>query len=246
MREPELLKALYYHANKPLEAAELATRDAYRSASWAKRMRGLSIALQFFQNHATAKEAGANAAQCAFLAKSVDEQLKLLDAQRSLEQEAKDAPPPPGMPAAAAAGPHKFIDTPLNETIYRCFAYGKPEHAERLKAELKLPERRWWRLKLKGLAHARDWERLWAELGSSRKSPIGFKPFADACVEQGAFDEAARYAAKLAAADAVPLYLKLGRIDEARRVAVQHKDKQPELLRMITEYSAVGLGGGPS
>jgi hypothetical protein len=47
-------------------------------------MRGLSIALQFYQNHATvaAKEASRDtAAQCAYLAHAVEEQLKLLDAQ---------------------------------------------------------------------------------------------------------------------------------------------------------------------
>ncbi|MEC7290271.1 MAG: hypothetical protein VXW22_09310, partial [Pseudomonadota bacterium] len=37
---------------------------------------------------------------------------------------------------------------------------------------------------------ARSWAALW-ELGSARRSPIGFKPFADACIEQGALDEAA-------------------------------------------------------
>lgn len=158
--------------------------------------------------------------------------------------------------------------------------------AERLRTELKVPERRWWRLKLKGLSHARNWAALW-ELGSARRSPIGFQPFADACIEQGAvrsarrtraqrhgagrasprraherhrgvatrtpphstsrpltprarrahvcqLDEAAKYAPKLSAAEAVPTWLRIGRIDEARRVALAHKEKQPELLKMVT------------
>ena len=37
------------------------------------------------------------------------------------------------------------------------------------------------------------------------------------------------------------MWITLGRIDEARRVALQYKDKQPELLKMVTEASA-----GPS
>ena len=58
---------------------------------------------------------------------------------------------------------------------------------------------------------------------------------------QNAHEEAAKYAPKLPAAEAVPVWITLGRIDEARRVALQYKDKQPELLKMVTEASA-----GPS
>ena len=117
--------------------------------------------------------------------------------------------------------------------------------AERLRADFRVPDKRWWRLKLRGLAHARDWAALW-QLGSARRSPIGFKPFADACIEQGAHDEAARYAPKLAPAEAVPVWLTIGRVDEARRVALAHKDRQPQLLRMVTDQLAGGADGGPS
>ena len=224
-REPELLKSLYYATNQPAEAAALAVREAYRAASWAQRMRGLSIALQFYE-HATLPESAA-------LARATEEQLKLLDAQRQLEADTQKSPPPPGAPPQVAQR-FRFVDTTLNTTICRAFAYRQPAAAERLRTELKVPERRWWRLKLKGLAHARDWTGLW-ELGSARRSPIGFAPFADACIEQGALEEAARYAPKLTAAEAVPVWLKIGRIDDARRVALQHKEKQPELLRLVTD-----------
>ena len=98
-----------------------------------------------------------------------------------------------------------------------------------------VPEKRWWRLKLKGLSHKRDWPTLWADLGSARRSPIGFKPFADACLEQGAIDEAAKYAPKLTPAEAVPIWLRIGRVDDARKVAMTVKDRQPELLKMVTD-----------
>ena len=113
--------------------------------------------------------------------------------QHALERETRAAAPPPGLPPQHSIGArHRFVDRPLNETIYLCFAYGQGATAERLRTELKVPERRWWRLKLKGLAYAHAWGTLWADLGSSRRSPIGFKPFADACLEHGAYDEAAK------------------------------------------------------
>ena len=229
-REPELLKTLYYQSNQPMEAAALAIGEAYRAPTWAQRMRGLSIALQFYEQ--------STAPACAALARATDEQIKLLDAQRQLERDTRGKPPPPGAPPAIAQR-YRFIDASLNETIYKCFAYGQAATAERLRSDAKVPDKRWWRLKLKGLAHARNWGGLW-ELGSARRSPIGFKPFADACIAQGAFDEAARYAPKLTAAEAVPVWLQIGRLDEARRVAMQHKDKQPELLKLVTD---AGLGG---
>ena len=52
--------------------------------------------------------------------------------------------------------------------------------------------------------------------------------------------------AKLAAAEAVPMWLRIGRVDEARRVAIQHKDRQPELLKMVTEQMRGGDGGAPA
>jgi hypothetical protein len=244
-REPELLKTLYYQANLPVEAAALAIREAYKATTWAQRMRGLSIALQFYEH--------SSLPQCAGLARQTEEQLKLLDAQRQLEHSSKGRPPPPGMPPAIAER-FRFIDTSLNETLYRAFAYGLGATADRLRTELKsgphpIPDRRWWRLKLRGLAHARDWPALW-ELGNSggalggsaiggvlgkAKSPIGFKPFADACIEQGAFDEASRYLPRLTPSEAVPLWLRIGRIDDARKIAMLNKDRHPELLKMVTD-----------
>jgi hypothetical protein len=228
-REPESLKALYYHANQPIEAANLAIREAYRAASWAQRMRGLSIALQFYEHSVVTHP------HCAALAKATEDQLKLLDAQRQLERDTHGMPPPQGAPPPPGGEKYRFIDQTANETVYRCFAYGQSATAERLRKELNIPEKRWWRLKLRGLAHARNWAALW-ELGSARRSPIGFKPFADACIEQDAFEEAARYAAKLSAAEAVPIWLRVGRVDEARKVAMPLKDRQPELITMVTDY----------
>jgi len=38
------------------------------------------------------------------------------------------------------------------------------------------------------------------------------------------------------AAEAVPTLLKLAEPDAARRIAVQHKEKHPELLRAVSTY----------
>lgn len=43
---------------------------------------------------------------------------------------------------------------------------------------------------------------------------------------QGQFEEAARYAVKLPAAEAVPCLLKLNKVEEARELARQFREKQ--------------------
>jgi hypothetical protein len=226
-REPELLKTLFYHVNHPVEAAAIAISEAYRASTGAQRMRGFSIAVQLYE-HATQP-------QCAPLAKATEEQLKLLDAQRQLERGTRGLSSPQGAPVALAAR-FRFLDTPLNETICKCFAYGQTTAAERLRSECKVPEKRWWHLKLKGLAQARNWSALW-ELGSARRSPIGFQKFVEACVAQGAHDEAAKYIPRLPGpVEQVASYLQIGQVDEARRVAIAHKEKHPELLQSCLKH----------
>ena len=94
-REPETLKALFYHTNRPVDAAALAIREAYKAPTWAQRMRGLAIALQFYEHSA------ASSPQCAALARQTEEQLKLLDVQRQLERDTLGHKPPVGAPPSA-------------------------------------------------------------------------------------------------------------------------------------------------
>ena len=82
-----------------------------------------------------------------------------------------------------------------------------------------VPEKRWWTLKVRGLAHGHHWQQLW-EACPKRAPVIGYKPFADACIGQGKLDEAARYALKLAPADGVPTLLRVGHVEAARSVAI--------------------------
>ena len=80
-------------------------------------------------------------------------------------------------------------------------------------------------LKLKGLARAHRWEALW-QMSQAKRLPVPLETFAEACANQGALVEANRYAQRLTAAEAVPLLLRIGQIDEAR----QHSGGQPDLL----------------
>lgn len=177
---------------------------------------------------------------CQQLASATRKQLRLLEVQRQLEQGTRDVEPPskghkdPDGGNGSGSNLDRrfcFVDQPCNETVYQCFCNGQDATAEQLLVEFKLPERRWTRLKLKGLAHAHRWEALW-QMSQAKKLPVPLAKFAEACAEHGAIGEASRYARRLAAADSVPLLLRLGRIDEARQCAIGH----PELLKQLAAF----------
>ena len=239
LRDAKLLKDYYFHLDQPLPAAGLAVREGYRAEEWAQRLEGLRIALGFYQANEASRDGAAQ--QCAVLAKATAEQMRLMQVQRQLEQETQGVAPPlimaplPGMAPPPAKGTWRFIDQPLNETLYRCFCYGQTANAERLRNDFKVPDRRWWRLKVKGLAHSHMWPALW-EFSCSKKPPGGLEPFMEACMAQGACNEAARYAQRMPPAEAVPAWLRLGETDMARRVAIQHKEKQPDLLSTVSAH----------
>ena len=247
-RDAKLLKDFYFHLDQPLPAAQLAIREGYRAPEWKQRTAGLGIALDFYEHNASARDGGGQT--CATLARATDEQLRLLHAQRQLELDTQGAPPPPGAPPdeLRAQQRWRFVDAPLNATLYRCFCYGQPHAAERLRVDFKVPDRRWWRLKVRGLAHAHAWPALWDFSHAKAKSPVGLEPFLEASAAQGARDEAARYAARMPPAEAVPALLRVGIPEAARRIAVQHKEKHPDLLTAVSahiqERERGGGGGG--
>lgn len=69
-----------------------------------------------------------------------------------------------------------------------------------------------------------DWSALWT-FANERKSPIGYRPFVDACVAAGKKLEARRYAAKVDDyAEKVELLVSLGAFSDAAELALKQKD----------------------
>lgn len=98
-----------------------------------------------------------------------------------------------------------------------------------------VPEKRWWTLKIRGLAEAHAWAALW---DSCPKKPpvIGYKPFVEACIGQNNLNEAVRYAEKLAPLDRVPVLLRIGEVELARSLASSVREKHPELLAAVIAH----------
>uniref|UniRef100_A0A663NFC1 Vacuolar protein sorting-associated protein 16 homolog n=1 Tax=Athene cunicularia TaxID=194338 RepID=A0A663NFC1_ATHCN len=92
-----------------------------------------------------------------FAAKATEDQIKLLRLQRHL-QEDFDKP---------------YLDLSLHDTVSNLILDGHHKRAEQLYREFKIPDKRYWWLKISALANRGDWEEL-EKFSKSKKSPIGY------------------------------------------------------------------------
>ena len=87
-----------------------------------------------------------------------------------------------------------------------------------------VPDTQLYYVKIRAHASTRDWAALTA-FSNEKRPPVGFRPFADACVAEGATIEAKKYALRLPDYDErVELLLSLGAYTEAAEAATKQKD----------------------
>lgn len=71
---------------------------------------------------------------------------------------------------------YQFAGLSVDQFISRLLIEGFSKRAERVRVDWKVPDKRWWWVKLKALASIKDWDGLEA-FAKSKKSPIGYEPF---------------------------------------------------------------------
>jgi hypothetical protein len=98
----------------------------------------------------------------AFEAKQADDAAKLLALQAQYEKELEYK--------------FAFLGLSVSETITRLLVEGLNKRAEHVRSTFKVPDKRFWWIKLKALAATHNWEGLEA-FAKSKKSPIGYEPF---------------------------------------------------------------------
>lgn len=83
----------------------------------------------------------------------------------------------------------------MHETIRRLLKLGDIKNAEKKKAEYKVPDKRFWWLRIQVLAETFQWSEL-EKFSKSKKSPIGYEPFVEVCLKQKNIEEAKKYLPK--------------------------------------------------
>lgn len=80
----------------------------------------------------------------------------------------------------------------VHESIKRLLKLGDLKMAEKFRNEYKVPDRRFWWLRIQIMSE----QYLWADLdkfSKAKKSPIGYEPFVEVCLQQNNVDEAKKY-----------------------------------------------------
>eukprot|EP00005_Dracoamoeba_jomungandri_P004307 CAMPEP_0174258998 /NCGR_PEP_ID=MMETSP0439-20130205/7888_1 /TAXON_ID=0 /ORGANISM="Stereomyxa ramosa, Strain Chinc5" /LENGTH=793 /DNA_ID=CAMNT_0015342709 /DNA_START=252 /DNA_END=2633 /DNA_ORIENTATION=+ len=169
-QDVDLLKDLYYQTGQPQETANMAVVEAYQFKDIEKRIRGLKVALNLYKD---TKEQLAT--------KATETQIRLLLLQCDLEATLKEG---------------EFLGCSMSDTLYRVIMLGDLRRAQKIKSEFKVPDKRYWWIMIKALAQKLEWDQLEA-FAKDKKSPIGYRPFADVCIEQHFPRKAAFYIAKI-------------------------------------------------
>lgn len=132
--------------------------------------------------------------QCTVEADLCDEARRLLKAQSAMAER------------LSAAG---LVGQPLQQTVRRLLLAGDVRQAEKLRVEYRMPDRRFWWLRVQTLAEQYQWAEL-EKFGRPKRSPIGFEPFVEVCLAQGKVEEAQKYLGRCRDEVKVKWYIRAG------------------------------------
>uniref|UniRef100_A0A8C3C4X7 Vacuolar protein sorting-associated protein 16 homolog n=1 Tax=Cairina moschata TaxID=8855 RepID=A0A8C3C4X7_CAIMO len=137
---------------------------------------------------------------------ATEDQIKLLRLQRHL-QEDFDKP---------------YLDLSLHDTVSTLILDGHHKKAEQLYRDFKIPDKRYWWLKINALATRGDWEEM-EKFSKSKKSPIGYLPFVEIAVKHHNRYEAKKYAPRVTPEQRVKAFILVGDLEQAADAAIEHK-----------------------
>nr|CAG8648885.1 189_t:CDS:10 [Entrophospora candida] len=193
------LDDFYLQDDRRVEHASIFIIESYEQKEIVERINKLKLSQKYFHEE---KERS-------FEAKAIDEYIRLLQTQIQLE---KDINQP-------------FVDLSLSETVHKCIITNNHNKASKLKSDFKIPDKRFWWIKLKALVEMRGWEEL-DKLSKSKKSPIGYEPFVEECIKAMQHREASKYIQRCDPAVRPGLYIKIGDFKAAGQEALTLKDVQ--------------------
>ncbi|XP_077304844.1 vacuolar protein sorting-associated protein 16 homolog isoform X1 [Lithobates pipiens] len=197
-QEPETLKDLYNQDDNHQELANFHVRASY---STEKSVEGRVAELQNAVDEY-------NRAKNDWAAKVTEDQIKLLRIQRVLREQLNKP----------------YLNYSLHETVYNLILDNMQKKAEQLYKEFKIPEKRYWWLKLTALAEKNDWDEL-ENFSKSKKSPIGYLPFVETCMKEKNKSEAKKYIARVNPEQRVKALLLTGDLEQAAEAAIEHKNE---------------------
>ncbi|KAI0697518.1 vacuolar protein sorting-associated protein 16 [Cerioporus squamosus] len=209
----DMLRDFYYSDDRRVESAVLCLEDAARSQDPAAKLASVKAAQKFFSEDKDRS----------FEAKMMDENVRLLTFQQTLEKESD--------------GKIAFFGQSVNETIRTCLINGMAKRADKIKSDFKVPDKRFWYLKLYALTEVRDFEGLEA-FAKSKRSPIGYEAFVKHLVEKGHQKEALPYVARCDGPKRADLYVLC---NDWRAAAKECKDRGDKAKLEYVAFVLLGI-----
>uniref|UniRef100_A0A667ZND7 Vacuolar protein sorting-associated protein 16 homolog n=1 Tax=Myripristis murdjan TaxID=586833 RepID=A0A667ZND7_9TELE len=145
---------------------------------------------------------------CTVYYTATEDEMRLLRFQRKLDDE-------------KGAG---LLGLSLQATMEALLALGLHKQAEQLYRDFRVPDKRYWWLKLKSLAEKEEWEEL-EKFSKSKKSPIGYLPFVEVCMKRHNKHEAKKYVSKVPPEQKVKAHLAVGDLEGAADAAIERRSE---------------------
>ncbi|KAK6348946.1 hypothetical protein TWF730_009707 [Orbilia blumenaviensis] len=199
--DTELLKDLYYQDDRKSDGANVILKESLLQENFTTRIDKLKLASKLLKD---SKEHALDSS-------ALEESIKLLTIQESLERDIFE---------------ETFVSLSLNDTIFKLTRLGFHPRANKIRSEFKMPDKRFWWIKLRGLVAKREWAEIeeWSKL---KTSPIGWEPFFNECLSAGNTKVASIFIPKcrnLNHTERINMWVQCGMVVKAGEEALLAKD----------------------
>ncbi|XP_065372038.1 vacuolar protein sorting-associated protein 16 homolog [Calliphora vicina] len=116
-----------------------------------------------------------------------------------------------------------FHGLSIHDTIEKLLELGELKEAEKIKSDFKVPDRRFWWLRILSLSSKHNWIEL-EKFAKSKKSPIGYEPFVEVCLKQNNLTEARKFIIKCRDDRKSHWYIRAELYEEAIDTAFEQRD----------------------
>ncbi|KAJ7064984.1 vacuolar assembling/sorting protein VPS16 [Mycena amicta] len=216
-----MLRDFFYSDDRRVESAVLSLDEAAGMQDPASKIAAVRAAQKFFSEDKDRS----------FESKMMDESARLLTLQQQLEKETD--------------GKVAFFGLSISESIRMCVTHGLSKRADKIKADFKVPDKRFWYVKMQALVAAGDFEGL-DVLAKVKRSPIGYEPFVRCLVEAGHPKEAIPFVSRCDSPRRADLYVECGdwllagkeckeRGDKAKLEAIRQKCPNSLIARELDQ-----------
>ncbi|KAF9940767.1 hypothetical protein BGZ65_006160 [Modicella reniformis] len=206
----EFLKKFYRLDDRTTDKANLTLIESFQLKDTAQRIDMMKEAGKLYDKEHT------------FEAKAVEDAIRLIQVQAQLEKEYGEL----------------FTGLSISSTVYKLITINQSTRANKVRSDFKMPDKRFWWIKLRALVEIRDWEGV-AAFAKFKKSPIGYEPFVEECVKARQFTKVGEYILKCDPHLRAGLFLKIEAYNEAGEQAYIQKDM--EMLQYVSGQSQCEL-----